>query len=104
MAIRGIGEAYLSSAHSLANTETNRKRSNLPHFLLLRWSQEWCFCSAKDNVEKMRKNVEIFLLFALLSLLKKFLNLSKGKFIVMVGPTSPLSLILFDYGGDVIGG
>ena len=36
--------------------------------------------------------------------IEKLLELSKGKFIVMVGPTSPLSSILFDYGVDVIGG
>ena len=35
--------------------ETNHKRSNLPHFLPLRWSQEWCFCSERVNLEKIRK-------------------------------------------------
>ena len=36
--------------------------------------------------------------------IEKLLNLCKDKFIVMVGPTSPLSPVLFDYGIDVIGG
>ena len=36
--------------------------------------------------------------------IEKLLDLSKGKFIVMVGPSSPLSPVLFDYGIDVISG
>jgi uncharacterized protein (DUF4213/DUF364 family) len=36
--------------------------------------------------------------------IEKLLDLSKGSFIVMVGPTSPLSPILFDWGVDVISG
>ena len=36
--------------------------------------------------------------------LEKLLDLSKGKFIVMIGPTSPLTTVLFDYGIDAIGG
>ena len=36
--------------------------------------------------------------------IEKLLDLSKDKFIVMIGPTSPLSPVLFDYGIDVIGG
>ena len=35
--------------------ETNRKSSSLPPSLPLRWSQEWCLCSERSNVEKMRK-------------------------------------------------
>ena len=36
--------------------------------------------------------------------IERLLDLSRGKFIVMVGPSSPLSPVLFDYGIDIIGG
>jgi len=36
--------------------------------------------------------------------LERLLDLSKDRFIVLVGPTSPLSPILFDYGIDIISG
>ncbi|MFO7773142.1 MAG: DUF364 domain-containing protein [Dehalococcoidia bacterium] len=35
---------------------------------------------------------------------ERLLELSKGSFIVMVGPTSPLSTVLFDWGVDVVSG
>ena len=36
--------------------------------------------------------------------IENLLKLSTGKFIVILGPTSPLSTVLFDYGVDVISG
>lgn len=36
--------------------------------------------------------------------IERLLEMSRGKFIVLIGPSSPLSPVLFDYGVDVIGG
>lgn len=36
--------------------------------------------------------------------IEKLLDWSKGKFIVLVGPTSPMSPVLFDWGIDIISG
>jgi uncharacterized protein (DUF4213/DUF364 family) len=35
---------------------------------------------------------------------ENLLNLAKGSFVVMVGPTSPLSPVIFDWGVDVVSG
>lgn len=36
--------------------------------------------------------------------IERLLELSRDKFVVLIGPTSPLTSVLFDYGVDVIGG
>lgn len=59
---------------------------------------------AADNVLPQADVVAITGTSLINHTLERLLELSRGSFIVLVGPTSPLSPVLFDWGVDVISG